>query len=221
MTGPFALDLHVHTTAGSADASLKTAALGDAVRGVGLDGVLVTEHFRRWTDFEVESVADAQGIVIIPGREWTTTLGHVLALGMWAHQPELRDPSRLRAAADAEGGLLIAAHPFRHFFESAQQLHPGELRTDDPERAATLELFSYVDAIEIANGNCTPHENDFARMVAEVLNLPGTGGSDAHYADDLGRQRTYFPVPVRTVAELIEAIRSRALVVAPAHGVPI
>lgn len=211
MRGGTVLDLHVHTKAGSADSSLPVAVLGDVVRGAGLDGVVVTEHLRRWTQWEIESAVESQGIVIIPAREWSTTLGHVLAIGVKRHEPELREIERLRRAADDEGGLLIAAHPFRHFFEAQRQgLHLATLRTDDPEEAATLPIFRFVDALEVANGNCTERENTFARAVAQVLGLPATSGSDAHHAGEIGRRRMTFPCDISTPGELVDAIRSLA-----------
>ena len=211
MAGGTILDLHVHTKAGSADASLPVAALGEAARAAGLDGVLVAEHFRCWTDWEVASATESQGIVIIPAREWSTTLGHVLAIGLSRHEPELRDIERLRRAADEEGALLVAAHPFRHFFEASRQgLHPATLRTDDAEEAATLQIFRFVDAVEVANGNCTERENAFAAAVAQVLCLPATAGSDAHHAGEIGRRRMAFSSRVTSPGDLIDAIRSFA-----------
>ncbi len=205
-----ALDLHVHTTSGSADASLRVDRLGPAALAAGLSGVMVTEHFRQWTEDEARAAAEQQQIVVVPAREWSTPLGHVLALGISRHTSEMRDPGRLRQASDEEGGLLIAAHPFRHFFDAPRQgLHPATLRTDDPEEAARLPIFTFVHAIEVMNGNCTERENAFAAAVAAVLDLPVTAGSDAHYADDLGRCRTLFPGPVSTVAEVIDVLRSR------------
>jgi predicted metal-dependent phosphoesterase TrpH len=202
-------DLHVHTTAGSADASLKASALAGAAQAAGLDGLLVTEHFRRWADEEACELSERCGVLILPAREWTTPLGHILAVGLRREDAELRDPAMLRRAADAERALLIAAHPFRHFFDGPRQgLHRASLRTDDPSEAAGLELFAYVNAIETANGNCTPRENRFAAAVAAVLGMPATAGSDAHYADDLGRQRTVFARPVATLDDLIAAIRA-------------
>ena len=209
MSGARVWDLHVHTTAGSADASLKAAALGEAARAVGLDGLLVTEHFRRWGDDEARELSERSGVIVLPAREWTTPLGHILAVGLRREDAELRDPALLRRAADDERALLIAAHPFRHFFDPPRQgLHRATLRTDDPIEAARLELFAYVDAIEAANGNCTPRENRFAAAVAAELHLPTTAGSDAHYAEDLGRKRTRFARPIAGLGELIAAIRA-------------
>lgn len=205
-----AIDLHVHTTSGSADASLRVDRLGAAATATGLAGVMVTEHFRQWSDDEAREASERQQIIVVPAREWSTPLGHVLALGISRHIPEMRDPARLRQAADEEGGLLIVAHPFRHFFDAPRQgLHPSTLRTDDPEEAARLPIFSFVDAIEALNGNCTARENAFAAAVADVLNLPVTAGSDAHYAEDVGRYRTVFPGPLTGVGEVMEVLHSR------------
>ena len=208
MNGARVWDLHVHTTAGSADASLRAAALGATARAAGIEGVLVTEHFRRWTDAEAHELSERDGVLVLPAREWTTPLGHILAIGLHREDAELRDPALLRRAADGEGALLVAAHPFRHFFDPPRQgLHRATLRTDDPAAASRLEIFGYVDAIEAANGNCTPRENAFAAAVAGQLGKPTTAGSDAHYAEDIGRQRTRFAKPIRCLAELIAALR--------------
>jgi len=217
--GGVALDLHVHTTSGSADASLRVQTLGPSVKAAGLAGVMTTEHFRQWGDDEVDLVTETHGIIVIPAREWATPLGHILALGITRNSPEMRDPAVLRRAADAEGGVLIAAHPFRHFFDAPRQgLHPATLRTNDPEEAARLPIFGFVDCVEVINGNCTARENAFAAAVADVLDLPATAGSDAHYPEDVGRCWTVFPAGVSRVQDVIEALWSRAQSVASAKG---
>lgn len=213
------LDLHVHTTSGSADASLRVETLGPSVKAAGLSGVMITEHFRQWGDDEVRAATEAHGIIVVPAREWATPLGHILALGISRNSPEMRDPALLRRAADAEGGLLIVAHPFRHFFDAPRQgLHPASLRTIDPEQAAGLPIFKFVDCVEVINGNCTPRENAFAAAVADILDLPATAGSDAHYPDDIGRCWTVFPVGVTGVTDVIEALRSRGQSLACVEG---
>lgn len=208
MTGARIWDLHVHTTGGSADASLRAEALGDAARVVGIEGVLLTEHFRRWGDDEAAALSARLGVLLLPGREWATPLGHILAVGLQRDDDALRDPGTLRRAADAEGALLIAAHPFRYYFGPVAAWHPAPSRSDDPAEAARWELFAYVHAVETANGHCTPRENAFAEAVARVLSLPTTGGSDAHNADELGRARTVFAEPIADLAMLIHALRA-------------
>jgi hypothetical protein len=48
------------------------------------------------------------------------------------------------------------------------------------------------------------------------LGLHGVGGSDAHYAEDVGRAVTLFEEPIRTESELIDALRSGCF--RPARG---
>jgi predicted metal-dependent phosphoesterase TrpH len=208
---PFLVDLHVHTSGGSADASLRPVQLGLEAASLGLQAVAVTEHFRVWTDYEVEALRARSDVVILPGREYSTSLGHILAFGVKPFAGDLRDPAALYAAAERDGGLLIAAHPFRYFFRTPTQgYHPSSMRTNDPSEAATLPIFQFVHAIEALNGHCTEEENDFALEVATLLGLPTTGGSDAHYADDLGRCVTGLAKSVSSVRELIEVLHSGA-----------
>ncbi len=117
------------------------------------------------------------------------------------------------------GGLLVVAHPFRHFFDVPRQgLHPATLRTNDPEEAARLPIFKFADCVEVINGNCTARENAFAAAVADVLGLPATAGSDAHYPEDVGRCWTVLPAGVGTVGDVILALRSRSQFVMSARG---
>ena len=202
----FFVDLHVHTTGGSADASLRPPQLGPEAGKLGLHGVAVTEHFRVWGESEVDS--HGTDVLILPGREYSTSLGHILAFGVGPFSGDSRDPATLFAAAQRDGGLLIAAHPFRYFFRTPTQgYHPSTMRTNDPAEAATLPIFQFVHAIEALNGHCTEEENDFAGEVAALLGLQITAGSDAHYAEDLGRCLTVFDEPVSNVGELIDNIR--------------
>ena len=201
----FVADLHVHTTGGSADASLRPTQLVTAAAG--LHAVGITEHFRHWSSVEAEAAQGKEELVILRGQEFSTSLGHILAFGLEGFSGDGRDPNDLRVAAERHGALLVAAHPFRYFFRTAtQNYHPSDLRTTDPDEAARLPIFSYVHAVEGLNGHCTPEENAFAIAVAERLGFPLTAGSDAHYADELGRCVTRFRTKVNDLQELISAI---------------
>ena len=48
------IELHLHTKAGSADSSITTDALGERAAEMGTGGLVVTEHFRVWSDWERE-----------------------------------------------------------------------------------------------------------------------------------------------------------------------
>jgi hypothetical protein len=56
------------------------------------------------------------------------------------------------------------------------------------DEADLLEILPQVDAIEVFNSRCwSPEFNRQAGQFAERHNLPGTVGSDAHAALELGR----------------------------------
>ena len=69
-------------------------------------------------------------------------------------------------------------------------------------------MFSHVHAVETLNGKVTESENRLARDVAKALNLPGTGGSDAHDVSTVGVYATRFYTPVKNDAELVERLKS-------------
>jgi len=59
------VDLHLRTSAGSADSAIKVAALGHQARTAGLDALAITEHFRTWEPFEAERVEAESGIELL------------------------------------------------------------------------------------------------------------------------------------------------------------
>jgi predicted metal-dependent phosphoesterase TrpH len=209
IAGSFPIDLHIHTTAGSADSNLRPAVLSGRAREVGLGALLITEHFRVWRQHEAEDLAAATGVPVLRGMEWNTDLGHIIVLGVERYLPELRAAADLRRHVLDQGGLMIAAHPFRHAFDPIPALWKAHKSSDvSLDAACRHPMFAYVDAIEVVNGACTDRENDLARRVATALGLPGVGGSDAHYAEDVGRALTLLEHPVHDDAALIAAIRA-------------
>ena len=212
----FAIDLHIHTTAGSADSNLRHAVLRERAVALGLSGVHITEHFRVWNQLEAEELAAGTELVVLRGMEWNTDLGHILVLGVPAYRPEIRNAAQLRRYVLDQGGLMVAAHPFRHAFDPIPALWKAHKQTEVTlEAACRNPVFALVDAVEVLNGACTDRENEFTARVAAALGLPGVGGSDAHYAEDVGRAVTLVNQPARTEQELIAAIRAGRVRAAP------
>jgi hypothetical protein len=76
------------------------------------------------------------------------------------------------------------------------------------DQACQRKVFEFVDAIEIGNGKLSDDENDMARKVAEKLGLPGTGGSDAHRVDEVGRWVTVFEKDIHSEQDLLAELRA-------------
>lgn len=212
----FAIDMHVHTTAGSADSNLRPAVLRERALRLGLPAVQITEHFRVWTELEAQELSAECELLVFRGMEWNTELGHVVVVGAEMYRPEIRSAAALRRYADDIGAYLIAAHPFRHAFDPIAAVWKAHKNgAVSLEAACRHPVFEFVDAVEVLNGACTDKENDLAARVAAQLGLPGVGGSDAHYVEDVGRAVTLFERPMRTEQDLIAALRAGAMRPAP------
>ncbi len=168
-------DLHVHSRA-SVDGRSSVTALIEAAKQRGLSAITVSDH-----DLCTPPGSDP-GILLIPGAEITTANGHIL--GLFLEKPidfealgPYPAPERAIAEIHACGGLAVLAHPFA----------PVKLTEDEI-------LALGFDAIETANARAMLKKgaNEKARLLAEKAGLPGTGGSDAHCAKELGGCVTEF-----------------------------
>lgn len=197
------LDLHLHTTHGSACSSMTPDEMMAAALNAGLDGVCVTEHNRIWAPDEADKLSQKYGIAVFRGIEITTTGGDILVFGMDSEPTAMLSPDQLKQQVDAAGAAAIAAHPFRGFllFGFGMLQMTVQDAWDNP-------TFSQVHGLEICNGKVTDEENDFARQVADMMGLVKLGGSDAHIADAVGSCVTVFDSHISSEAGLAQAILS-------------
>ena len=211
--GPyFTVDLHLHTNRGSSDSNLAPRDLVDRARAIGIGAVCITEHDNMWDSREIAALAAGSGVIFMRGMEVTTDMGHVGAFGLERYVGGIYKLAELRRVVNLEGGILIANHPFRYKLDQRFSfINPDSEPIDPtyPERAAKLEIFEMVDAIEVLNGACSEDENLFALKVARRLGLAEVAGSDSHSAGSVGCVTTLLDGPIRDERELIEAIRSR------------
>ncbi len=206
---PSIVDLHVHTTIGSYDSMITPQRLGDVAQKVGLTVVTLSEHVTPWPRERAQRFYEETGIVAVPAREWSTDMGHIIALGLEG-TTGIRTAEDLRRAADAEGAFLILAHPFRYFPGPSSILfgrvaNAAELPI---EELAKHPVFGLVDAIEVLNGGCIDRENELALQVARYLGKPIVGASDAHAPTEVGHYVTIFEGDIRGLDDLLRELRS-------------
>jgi hypothetical protein len=197
------IDLHIHTSPRSACSYLDPLELIQEARRLKLDGICLTEHQVLWKIGDVEELAREGGIKIFRGNEFTTNQGDILVFGFYKDIKELLMIEELREEVKAAGGFMIAAHPFRGF----KTFGIGQLQMT-VEQACQRKALEFVDALEVGNGKLSLDENDMARKVAEKLDLPGTGGSDAHRVDEVGNWLTVFEKDIRNERELVEKLHA-------------
>lgn len=200
-------DLHIHTTT-SADSNLSPLELIQEAQRIGLDGVVVTEHDRCWDRFAVRELAAEHNFLFLRGMEVSTDLGHILVYGLDEYLPGILKAERLREVVDDAGGVMVAAHPFRRIF-TRDYLRGQEESPTSLEAGAARRIFELTDGIEVCNGGSIDRENKLAMEVCEFLGQAPTGGSDAHSDLGIGRFATQFDDPIRTEADVIEALKQR------------
>ena len=219
-------DFHIHSSR-SPDGSSTPRQIVQAAAGRGLTGFALTDHDTMAAFPEVEELAKDSGLLAISGAEITSTytprffefpgmkslriprqtirlpsIAHLLVMGI-PHEEDLpkwwRFPSPSKVAEWAhnfENGIVIAAHPKKN--GGASSLNKTEV--------FNLAKDGHLDGLEVANPLGVNHD---VERWADELGLAKIGNSDSHEPDTIGTVRTVFPGELRTVEEVVAAIRER------------
>ncbi len=183
-------DMHVHTRF-SPCSVIRIRQIIKRAREVGLDGICITDHDTAASKHEFEKIADAHGICVIIGTEYTTPKGDILIYGPVDDLPLWLDADHLIEWVRKEGGVAVPAHPFRK------------------ERPANQHILRAADIIESMNGRNRPSENELCRnwLREQGNGKREIGGSDAHTLDELGRIVTVFEKDITNTETLIHELK--------------
>ena len=192
------IDLHVHTKRYSPCSAVPPERLVSQAVKAGLDGLVITEHHRQWSDDELALLVEqstAPGFVLLSGMEYTSGQGDLLIFGLEAGQangfePWLSPEEAVRRAIDL-GGVCVAAHPTR-------------TGMGFDERLLTLPLA----AIEVRSARLQEHEERLALRLSEQAGIPAVAGSDAHALREVGRYATAFDDVVQTMSDLQTGLKN-------------
>jgi len=188
----FVVDMHVHTFPASRCSRLRVSELLSKASAVGLDGVCITDHNTFNGGREALQLQEAYDIKVFVGIEIDTREGQVLVFGTDEEIPIYSSIVEILDFIHEQGGVVIAAHPYRPF------IGLGDLVYDVG-----------LDGIEVLNPNCTPEENYKAKTAAEILKIAKIGGSDAHIKERLGTIATSFEKEIENEEDLISAIKEK------------
>ena len=213
---PMLIDLHTHTAPLSYDALQTPEQLVLEARGLGLDGLCLTEHDAFWDADALSCLGRRYGILLLPGCEVNTEEGHFLAFGLKEYIFGMHKLPFLWQEIQASGGALLAAHPYRRRGISSR---PTTDLASKVQQATGNPTFRQCHAVETINGRGSKLENAFSEKLAQALNLPSVAGSDSHAPGDLGVCATRFNAKIRDLDDLISALRNGQC--APASLTPI
>ena len=199
-------DIHVHTRRYSDCSFIGPEDLIHQAVETRLDGIAITEHGMRWPDEEFDKLrklAKPHGIVLINGQEIYTQSsknemeGDFLVFGVKQSLTGRYSAQELSAMVHKEGGILIAAHPYKlsrggksHYYGAGDRIYKLP-----------------IDAIELCHPDHTELALSKVRKAMNKLGIPGTGGSDAHKIFKVGSCVTVFENKIFDEKDFISEIR--------------
>ena len=194
------IDIHIHTREYSScsNIDLETAVIRS--KAIGLDGMCITDHENLGIADKATYLSHRYNYLIIVGAEILTYEGDLLVFGLNVLPQEKQHAQNLVDLVAANGGVSIAAHPFR-----------------DNGRGMGEHIRSLKGAqgIEAFNGNTGPDENYRAYTMGRELGIPCLAGSDSHDIGQIGKYVTSFSHPIGSLGDFITAIKGGH--VAPAY----
>ncbi|MSR55602.1 MAG: PHP domain-containing protein [Gemmataceae bacterium] len=191
-------DLHMHTRRYSPDSIIDPFELVKRAKEIGLDGIVITEHDRLWPEEELDELRRAApGLVVLGGVEVSGRNGDMLCYGVTNLDRLKRGTAwgELCREVEAQGGVAVAAHPYRW-----GQDFEGLLRDQAPLLSG-LEMMS--NNMDIGLRRLA------ARFFEQNPRFATLGNSDAHEIDVVGCCYTQFDAEIREMPNLVQAIRER------------
>ncbi len=187
------LDMHTHSMH-SPDSRLDPRDIVRRARGLGLDGIALTDHNATEGAAKARDYAmEFPGFVVVRAVEVSTREGHVLGFGVSEAIPRDLPPGETVERIIAQGGVAVAAHPYRFWSGLGEK---ATLGTDFP-------------LYEIQNARTSRRGNGKATELALEGGKGGTGGSDGHFLDEIGRAFTVFEERLRREDDILQALASR------------
>lgn len=185
------IDLHVHTDQ-SNDSRISFDEAIRRCRILGLNGFAMTNHD---TILGINHAKKKQeGLVVIPGMEVSARGGHVLALDISESISTGLSLAETVEMIHEQGAIGVIAHPYSILRTWVNRMEIEEAR---------------FDAVEVANAAQFPFQLMLRRNtdLANMLELPVTGGSDAHDPWMVGRAFTLVEAESLEVEDIIKSIR--------------
>lgn len=186
------VDIHIHELNGSSDSKLNILNAIERAEKRNLDAICITDHDSLYLRDKIEYYQKKTDVLLIVGVEIFTLDGDLLCFGI-DKLPEKRLSAKDTISfVKKQGGVTIAAHPFRNNNRGIG------------EKIYELEN---LDAVETFNGRTQYKNNIYCSNLCKKHSLKECGGSDSHTEAEVGRYVTKFERKINNENEFINAIK--------------
>ncbi len=191
----YRVELHTHTIA--SDGIMEPAELVRLSKERGYDAIVVTDHNTTTSCAQAIMAGSKEGVLVIPGIEWTTFWGHIVVSGGtsrvdWRHV-NLENIEEKLKEAKKDGDIVTIAHPKRlgtPFCSECRFLYH-------------LNSYEEVDAYEVWS-HYNPHtsiesqkaKKEWSDLINEGYKIAPVYGYDWHAPDEGGPAYAYTYVGV-------------------------
>ena len=205
-------ELHCHTRYSDGWSTPETCIRWAARKGLQI--IAITDHNTAEGGFRYWQAPIQNGVLVVPGEEISTDLGHVLAF--FVRQTISPGPfDQVLGQIRIQGAFPFMAHPYH--------IPLGNRWRQKPIYRLRPEQLSQLAGVEVENGHNRPRANAFAAKLAEDTGLCTISGSDAHFPWEIGNARTVIEVDALTHAAVRAALLDGRLKAMPcrvsAYGV--
>ena len=185
------IDLHVHEKTYSSDSHIALEDIIDKAMEMGLDAVCITDHESVKLREKAHALSRKKNFPVFVGAEVLTYEGDLLVYGLDHLPAGIMHAEELAAYVTSRGGAVISAHPYRKNNRGLED---------------HLRSVKDLSGVEGLNGNTPFHLNLKAFEMAEEIEKPTFGGSDAHHIGEVGKYATRFNGNIGNEQELAQAI---------------
>lgn len=163
-------DIHTHSKY-SSDGILDPQKIIKVAIERGLDGIAITDHNTIKGGLEAKKY-ETKDFKVIIGSEIMTTRGEIIGLFL-SEEIKSRDFHEVIDEIKRQNGIIVVPHPFDEWRSSSFSIQNEDVR--------------YINNVEILNSRCVDEKyNHKATEFAKKYKLGVTGGSDAHFANEIG-----------------------------------
>jgi predicted metal-dependent phosphoesterase TrpH len=197
-------DLHIHTKY-SMDCQTPLDKIISRCQELGINCIAIADHGTAEGALELQKIAPFKVIV---AEEILTTHGEIMGMFLKETIPSGITPQEAVKRIRAQGGLVNIPHPFETIRGSALK--------DEMIDAIVKD----IDIMEVLNARSPfPANTNKAKAFAAKHNIPGSAGSDAHTAIEIGN--AYIEMPdFNTKEEFLKAV-AQGKIQGKRSGIPV